>query len=82
MRFALRAHKTLTPRFTDFLTNFKKKTDCFAVYFQERCGVFFLLSFDFGLTRAESKLSFVFFFSRLWIERIVSGKRRSLMCTD
>ena len=28
---ALRAPKTLTPRFTDFFTDFKKKTDCFAV---------------------------------------------------
>ena len=28
VRFAL---KTLTPRFTDFFTNFEKKTDCFAV---------------------------------------------------
>ena len=30
---ALRARKTLSPRFTDFFTDFeKKKTDCFAVY--------------------------------------------------
>ena len=29
---ALRAGKTLTPRFTDFFTDFEKKTDCFAVY--------------------------------------------------
>ena len=30
---AFHARKTLTPRFTDFLTDFeKKKTDCFAVY--------------------------------------------------
>ena len=28
---ALRACKTLIPRFTDFLTDFEKKTDCFAV---------------------------------------------------
>ena len=28
---ALRALKTLTPRFTDFFTDFEKKTDCFAV---------------------------------------------------
>ena len=28
---ALRAHKTLTPRFTDFSTDFEKKPDCFAV---------------------------------------------------
>jgi len=26
------ARKTLTPRFTDFFTDFEKKTDCFAVY--------------------------------------------------
>ena len=25
------APKTLTPRFTDFFTDFEKKTDCFAV---------------------------------------------------
>ena len=24
--------KTLTPRFTDFFTDFEKKTDCFAAY--------------------------------------------------
>ena len=29
---ALRARKTLAPRFTDFFTDFEKKTDCFAVY--------------------------------------------------
>ena len=28
---ALRARKTLTPRLTDFFTDFEKKTDCFAV---------------------------------------------------
>ena len=28
----LRARKTLTPRFTDFFTDFEKKPDCFAVY--------------------------------------------------
>ena len=28
---ALGARKTLTPRFTDFFTDFEKKTDCFAV---------------------------------------------------
>ena len=28
---ALRVCKTLTPRFTDFLSDFEKKTDCFAV---------------------------------------------------
>ena len=29
---AVRAHKTLTPRVTDFFTDLKEKTDCFAVY--------------------------------------------------
>ena len=29
---ALRARKTLTPRFTEFFTDFEKKPDCFAVY--------------------------------------------------
>ena len=28
---ALRARKTLTTHFTDFFTDFEKKTDCFAV---------------------------------------------------
>ena len=28
---ALRARKTLTPRFTEFFADFEKKTDCFAV---------------------------------------------------
>ena len=28
-----RARKTLKPRFTDFFTDFEKKTDCFAVYY-------------------------------------------------
>ena len=28
----LRARKTLTPRFSDFFTDFEKKPDCFAVY--------------------------------------------------
>ena len=28
---ALRARKTLTPRFTDFFADVEKKTDCFAV---------------------------------------------------
>ena len=30
--FFSRARKTRTPRFTDFFTDFEKKTDCFAVY--------------------------------------------------
>ena len=29
---AVRAHKTLTPRVTDFFTDLEDKTDCFAVY--------------------------------------------------
>ena len=29
---AVRAHKTLTPRVTDFFTDFEEKTGCFAVY--------------------------------------------------
>ena len=29
---AVRAHQTLTPRVTDFFTDFEEKTDCFAVY--------------------------------------------------
>ena len=29
------ARKTLTPRFTDFFTDFEKETDCFAVYINE-----------------------------------------------
>ena len=28
---ALRARKTLAPRFTDFFTDFEKKPDCFAI---------------------------------------------------
>ena len=28
---AVRARKALTPRFTDFFTDFDEKTDCFAV---------------------------------------------------
>ena len=39
---ALLARKTLTPRFTDFFTDFEKKTDCFAVYFIN--DLFILLS--------------------------------------
>ena len=36
----LRARKTFTPRLTDFLTDFEKKTDCFAVYlFNNMCHV-------------------------------------------
>ena len=39
---ALRACKTLTPRFTDFLTDFEKKTDCFAVYERESMNGMYL----------------------------------------
>ena len=36
-----RARKTLTPRFTDFFTDFEEKTDCFAVYaFIDRIQLF------------------------------------------
>ena len=35
---ALRTRKTLTPRFTDFFTDFEKKTDCFAVYDGTKCS--------------------------------------------
>ena len=38
-----RAHfalKTLTPRFTDFFTDFEKKTDCFAFYWKEHFSHF------------------------------------------
>ena len=31
VRLARFAHKTLTPRVTDFFTDFEEKTDCFAV---------------------------------------------------
>ena len=31
-RVRLRACQTLTPLFTDFLTDFEKKPDCFAIY--------------------------------------------------
>ena len=34
---AVRARKTLTPRFTDFFTDFEEKTDCFAVYWIRPC---------------------------------------------
>ena len=33
---AVRAHKTLTPRVTDFFTDFEEKTDCFAVYLYDK----------------------------------------------
>ena len=39
VRFALRARKTLTPRFTDFFTDSEKKNDCFAVYLQFYCNM-------------------------------------------
>ena len=37
---AVRAHKTLTPRVTDFFTDFEEKTDCFAVYWKTRGSTF------------------------------------------
>ena len=36
---ALCARKTLTPRFTGFLTDFEKKNDCFSVYDNYTCQV-------------------------------------------
>ena len=36
---ALRARKTLTPRFTDFFTDFEKKNDCFAVYWRNNARI-------------------------------------------
>ena len=36
---ALRARKTLTPPFTDFFTDFEKKTDCFAVHVDREVAV-------------------------------------------
>ena len=47
---ALRARKILTPRVTDFFTDFEKKTDCFAVYKTVRRS-----SFN---TRTRIRLSF------------------------
>ena len=40
VRLARFARKTLTPRFTDFFTDFEKKTDCFAVYWKEHFSHF------------------------------------------
>ena len=54
----------------------------FCSLFSREMWRFFFVKFRFWINKGWSKLSFVFFFSRLWIERIVSGKRRSLMCTD
>ena len=36
---AVRAHKTLMPRVTDFFTDFEEKTDCFAVYVRLSLGI-------------------------------------------
>ena len=44
---AVRAHKTLTPRVTDFFSDFEEKTDCFAVY---------------RITRRETEVNFLFNF--------------------
>ena len=41
---ALRARKTRTPRFTDFFTDFEKKTDCFAVYLRTSAQKLVLIS--------------------------------------
>ena len=37
---AVRTHKTLTPRVTDFFTDLEEKTDCFAVYFESKFKFF------------------------------------------
>ena len=41
---APRARKTLTPRFTDFFTDFEKKIDCFAVYNEDGFIAYVLMS--------------------------------------
>ena len=41
---ALCARKTLTPRFTDFFTDFEKKIDCFAVYNEDGFIAYVLMS--------------------------------------
>ena len=46
---ALRARKTLTPRFTDFFTDFEEKTDCFAVYWNPGPGIFACRIQGFGI---------------------------------
>ena len=46
-----RARKTLTPRFTDFFTDFEKKTDCFAVY-THSLSQLFMITFCFVTMRA------------------------------
>ena len=46
---ALRARKTLTPRFTDFFTDLEEKTDCFAVYVREALSLF-------NMTRTQSAI--------------------------
>jgi len=40
VRLARGARKILTPRFTDFFTEFEKKTDCFAVYAKSKTRFF------------------------------------------
>ena len=46
---ALRARKTLTPRFTDFFTDFEEKTDCFAVYWNPGPEIFACRIRGFGI---------------------------------
>ena len=53
---AVRAHKTLTPRFTDFFTDFEEKTDCLAV-----CG---------ALKRDE--ISLLVFSKSYWVANLCS----------
>ena len=46
---ALRACKTLTPRFTDFFTDFEEKTGCFAVYWNPGPQIFACRIRGFGI---------------------------------
>ena len=46
---AVRAHKNLTPRVTDFFTDFEEKTDCFAVY--PTTGILLPSWLSLGMTR-------------------------------
>ena len=50
---AFPARKTFVPRFTDFFTDFKKKTDCFAVYF-----IFYMFSSMLHHLVSDTSISF------------------------
>ena len=58
---APRARKTHTPRFTDFFTDFEKKTDCFAVYSTGTLG-----SRDFSSAVSGPIVSTVKSFGPVW----------------